>query len=34
LNPRTQLDVSGGLGLYNASSGPDYFYGFGISRLF
>jgi hypothetical protein len=34
LNARTQLDVSGGVGLDNASGGPDYFYGFGISRLF
>jgi hypothetical protein len=34
LNARTQLDVSGGVGLDNASGGPDYFYAFGISRLF
>jgi hypothetical protein len=34
LNARTELDVSGGVGLDNASGGPDYFYAFGISRLF
>jgi len=34
LSPRTQLDASAGVGLGNGASGPDYFYGVGVSRLF
>jgi hypothetical protein len=34
IRKRTALDFSGGFGLYNHAHGPDYYYGFGISRLF
>ncbi|HET9132411.1 MAG TPA: transporter [Terriglobia bacterium] len=31
---RTAFDWSTGFGLYNEAHGPDYYFGFGISRLF
>jgi len=34
IRKRTAIDFSGGFGLYNHAHGPDYYYGFGISRLF
>jgi hypothetical protein len=34
IRKRTAIDFNGGLGIDNHAHGPDYYYGFGISRLF